>query len=222
MTIAVQNLSTLCTDAEVRKWATACGTQIRMHAASAWSRPSVPVMFLTRTQNVPLNAWPVYVLDDPDQQGALGYHDLDNRDRPYARVFARPSLDNDVSVSSVLSHELLEAFIDPGVQMWAENLDTGRLVALEVGDPVESDSYRMSDGTEVSNFVLPAWFDAASRGPYDRMGRVHAPFAMSAGGYEIVMHGGQVSQTFGDNPPPDWRRALKHAPGSRTSRRSRG
>ena len=38
----------------------------------------------------------IVLLDDADQAGDLGYHDLDPQGRPYARVFVDPILDNGV------------------------------------------------------------------------------------------------------------------------------
>jgi hypothetical protein len=62
-----------------------------------------------------------------------------------------------LSIASVVSHEVLETLADWGANRWADD-GTGILWALEVGDPVESDSYAQdTHGTPVtvSDFVTP-------------------------------------------------------------------
>lgn len=158
---------------------------------------------------VPAGAWPVVILDDPDVAGALGYHDLDPNGKPYARVFARPTLTAGVSLSSVISHEVCEAVVDPYANLWAD-ANHGVSYAFEACDPVESDAY-MIDGVEVSNFVTRAWFDpSATNGPFDHMHKLDAPFTMSPGGYLIKMVDGNITQVFGETYP-EWRRSMKYS-----------
>src|SRR5690348_14351978 len=40
------------------------------------------------------SGWRMHFLDDADQAGALGYHDVDPDGRPYARVFVGTILDS--------------------------------------------------------------------------------------------------------------------------------
>ncbi|MCC3773273.1 hypothetical protein [Streptomyces sp. UNOB3_S3] len=107
----------------------------------------------------------LHILDHPDQADALGWHTESEGDVIFGRVFAAPVLDNGgqvlngpLTVSSVLSHEVLETLCDSHVNLWASN-GNGESVALEVADPVESDSYEVNvSGTgpvTVSNFVTP-------------------------------------------------------------------
>src|SRR3954447_24520075 len=145
---------------------------------------------------VPDGAVPILIVDNPDVANALGYHDVDPRGVPYGRVFVDPVLDNggtplgdagdpSLSVSAVLSHEVLEWWYDPACNDWS---DRGRSsVAKELCDPVEADWYRI-DGVAVSNFILPAWFNPLDKvGPWDRLGKLHGPFTMTKGGYWIEM-----------------------------------
>jgi hypothetical protein len=81
---------------------------------------------------------------------------------------------------------------DPPCDVWWKMPD-GREVAAEVGDPVEGDSYPVTvtiaghtRTIQMSNFILPAWKDPASKGPYDYLGLLKAPFAMTPGGYMII------------------------------------
>lgn len=134
----------------------------------------------------------VYVfeyMDKLDVDGALAYHSVDADGRPYGRMLP-PS---DPLDATDLSHEVLEALGDPTCDRWMKRPD-GTEVAVEVCDPVQGDEYAVSATVlgearqiKLSNYVWPAFFDAASSGPFDRQGTVRAPFGMSAGGYEAVI-----------------------------------
>ena len=102
------------------------------------------------------------IQDQP--QGVLGFHTEDQGGKLWGVVAAKPELDNgaqvttgDWSVSSVLSHEVLEMFVDPNCNLWA-NDGKGSAYSFEVCDPVEAPSYAVN-GVSVSNFVTPSWFD---------------------------------------------------------------
>lgn len=227
--ICVVNKSTKVSDADVHLMTRACASQVKLHAAPIWGLAPVPVVYHTSEKSCPPGSWVIAILDDSDQAGALGWHTEDQGDLIYGRVFANPVLENggdaltkELSVASVLSHEVLETFCDPNVNRWCDD-GRGTLYALEVGDPVESDSYGISVGGKtvtVSNFATPAWFDAqASSGEqFDFMHRVKAPFQMTAGGYVVKMAGGKVTQQFGEHYP-EWRRATKKADTARSARR---
>jgi hypothetical protein len=226
--ITVVNRSTLVTDSDVQLMTRACATQLKYHAAPAWGRLPIPVVYAASEAVAPPGSWVIGIFDDSDQAGALGWHDISS-DVVFGRVFARPVLDHggdaltkQLSVASVLSHEVLETFVDPFCNLYAD-WDGHRAVAVEVGDPVEADSYPvMVSGIKVtvSNFVTQRWFDnQATTGPFDHLGNVTEPFTMTKGGYLIVLAEGRVSQVFGDKHE-EWRtRELKQSPLSRTARR---
>jgi hypothetical protein len=226
--IAVVNKSTLVTDADVAVMVRAVGYQLRHHAAPAWGIPPMSVRHVDDEIAAPAGSCVIAILDDADQAGDLGWHTEGPGGVVYGRVFARPVLDNgghaldgDLSVSSVLSHEVLETAFDRHVNLWA---DAGAVsYAYEVCDPVESDSYPVTVNRRtamVSNFVTPAWFDAnaAAGEQLDWLGKLTRPFQLGDGGYVITMRDGKVSQTFADRYP-DWRRQLKQRDGSRLTRR---
>jgi len=230
--IAILNQSTVVTNADAKLIAQAIDKQLKKHAAPAWNAGSWScAAYVTNSGAVPASAYQLVILDDADQAGTLGYHDVDPQGRPYAKVFAKTVLDNggDVmgssnSVSVTCSHEALEIFGDPPAVYWAQMPD-GDLVALELCDPVEADGYAISVGlfppkqVMVSNFVLPAYFDGGETGvKYDYLGKLTAPFLMTPGGYQIVMTGGTVSQNFGKEYPK-WKKAGKKFPTARTARR---
>jgi hypothetical protein len=234
--ISVVNKSTLVTDSDVELMTRACAAQLELHAAPLWGLAPIPVTYRSSEQDAAPGEWVIAVLDDGDQANALGWHTEDQGDLIYGRVFARPVLDNGgdatskpLSVASVLSHETLEAFCDPHVNLWADRGD-GTLIAVEVCDPVESDSYpiQVTTGTTttevtVSNFVTPHWFDpkAAGADAFDFLRKATGPFAMTAGGYWVQMTGSEPTQQFGP-AYAEWRRHMKdNDPLGRGARRMR-
>lgn len=227
--ITVVNKSTLVSDDDVKTMTRACAAQLRLHAAPLWGRRVIPVVYSSTEADAPPGAWVIAILDDPDQADALGWHTESQGELIFGRVFARPVLDNGgdaltrpLSVASVLSHEVLETYVDPNVNLWADRGD-GVAVALEVADPVESDSYPIAIGARqvtVSNFVAPRWFDPQSNAGdrFDYLGSANRAFMMTAGGYIVVLQEGKISQQFGERYPA-WRREMKGIDVARTARR---
>jgi hypothetical protein len=237
MIIAVQNLSTSVSDEDAYAMTLLCDRQARRHYAPAWS-VQPPLVEFYKPSADPLAPAPHFtaiigILDNADQAGDLGWHTEGPDASVYGRVFAEPvlanggnSLTDRLSVCSVLSHEVLETIGDAACNGWAQRAD-GTLVAREVGDPVESDSYLMTITTEegttvsgtVSDFVFPAWFDPDAAGaPYDQMDLLSSPFEVRQDGYVIVMTGGTVTSQWGEKYP-EWRKATKQHPAARTARR---
>lgn len=227
--ITVVNRSSLMSNTDVQLAVRAVAWQVRYQAAPMWGKNPLSVVYSPTEQAAPPGSWVIGVFDDSDQAGALGWHNLGQGDIVYGRVFVRPVLTHGgnaltapLSVASVLSHEVLETFIDPYCNLYAD-ADGVRSIAVEVGDPVEGDSYVIPvSGTpvQVSNFVLPRWFDpAATVGPFDQLNKLKGPFSMTPGGYLIVMQDGAVTQVFGERFE-QWRATeLKASPLSRTARR---
>jgi hypothetical protein len=227
MKIAVINESSI-TNEDVRKMTGAVQKQMTWHVCPAWNSKSVTVQFYADKAKVPADAWLISILNNSSQAGALGYHSEDN-DLVDGFVFAQPVIDNggvvlhdpknnqNVSVASVLSHEICEMFGDRYANFWADGpaLPEGSEYALELGDPVEADSYdiTLTDGSlvSVSNFVLPSWFNpqgTSKDGPFDYLKKLTKPFSMTKGGYLIVMKSGVVNQVFGEEMP-QWKREHK-------------
>ncbi len=229
--IALLSQSKLLKDhaSDVLVIAQAVSKQLHYHAAPAWAASPWSCIYYPDAASVPASAFRLWLLDDSDAAGALGYHDQDPQGQPYGRVFVKPILDSggDImtrsnSVSVTVSHEALEIFGDPQANLWAQ-MNDGRLLALELCDPVESDSYNVKIGTTtvaVSNFVFPEYFDGAPEGSrFDKMGRLNAPWTMTPSGYQIVMAGGNVSNLWGESYS-DSRKAAKQHPAARTARRA--
>jgi hypothetical protein len=233
--IAVTNLSSRISDADASLMTRACQFQLTKHAAPLLQRKSWKVKFFKKGTTPPVDSFPMVIMDDPDQANALGYHTTDDKGNPWGRVFASPVLDNggtalrgSMSVSAVLSHEVLEVFGDYNVNLWADKYD-GSEVAVELCDPVEADCYDVLVGksqvpVSVSNFVLDEWFDAFQvEAKFDYMGTVSAPLQMSKGGYTIVrnLSSGQVSAVWGSKEAEQMHALRKPGhPAARTSKRT--
>jgi hypothetical protein len=227
MLISILNQSTLVSDADAATMTEAIAAQVRLDAAPLWDRAAAAVVFYTDASAIPPEAHGIAIVDTiADQpQGVLGFHTEDRGGKLWGVVAAKPELDNggktttgDWSVSSVLSHEVLEMFVDPNCNLWANN-NQGAVYSFEVCDPVEAPTYDVN-GVSVSNFVTPAWFDplAPPTAQFDKLGKLHAPFTMVKGGYVVYSSAGTAHQKFGDEFP-QWRREMKSGPLARTRSR---
>ena len=214
MLIAILNQSNgAVADADVKTMTEAITTQIQ-DVATAWNRAPATVTFYNSAGAVPAGAYGVAIVPTIDGQpaGVVGYH-VEN----WGVVAAQPILANaqtltgDWSVSSTLSHEVLEMFIDPACNLWAVN-GQGPAYSLEVCDPVEAPTYTVNN-VSVSNFVTPSWFDpqAPTGARFDKQGQVTAAFTIAAGGYANYVNGGQVKQQWGAKYP-GWRKTMKSPP----------
>ena len=227
MLIAILNQSTLVADADVVKMTEAIATQVQFDAAPIWDRAPAAVVFYTDPAAVPAAAHGIAIVDTIQNQpkGVLGFHTEDQGGRMWGVVAVKPELDNggqvitgDWSVSSTLSHEVLEMLVDPNCNLWA-NDGKGSAYSLEVCDPVEAPTYTVS-GVSVSNFVTPSWFDplAPATAQFDKLGQLTAAFSILKGGYMVYESAGKEQQTFG-NAFPNWRKEMKTGPLARTRRR---
>ena len=227
MLIAIVNQSTLVSDADAATMTQAVAAQVRFDAAPLWERAPAAVIFYTDPKGVPPTAHGIAIVDTIQDQpkGVLGYHTEDHGGKLWGVVAAKPELDNggtvmtgDWSVSTVLSHEVLEMFVDPNCNLWA-NDGKGSAYSFEVCDPVEAPSYTIS-GVSVSNFVTPSWFDplAPAGAQLDKLGHLTAPFSILKGGYVVYESAGKEQQKYGDEFP-EWRKEMKAGPAARTQRR---
>jgi hypothetical protein len=227
MLIAILNQSTLISNSDAATMTEAIASQVRLDAAPLWDRAPAAVVFYTDPQAVPATAHGIALVDTiQDQpQGVLGFHTEDQGGKLWGVVAAKPELDSgakptsgDWSVSSVLSHEVLEMYIDPNCNLWS-NDGKGSAYSFEVCDPVEAPTYDIN-GVSVSNFVTPSWFDplAAPHAQFDKLGHLSKPFSILKGGYVVYESAGQEKQKFGDEFPA-WRREMKSGALARTRRR---
>ena len=165
------------------------------------------------------------IVDDlPDEPGAVAYHSWEGKPDIYAARNMCSSLSSgDQSLSQALSHEICETIGDEATNLWADDR-TGTEWARELCDPVESGWYVAAGNVAVSDFVLPAWFEVGSGGPYSMLQALHdgngppAPFTIAAGGYAVVRtSSGDEHQVTAMGAPRNL--AKKRSPTSRTWRR---
>jgi hypothetical protein len=230
--IAILNKSTIVSNSDIQLMCRAIQTQLTLHLLPAWNLKDVTVKLYASESKIPGHAWVVTMLDDSPIAGAAGYHSEDH-DKIDAFVFCKTILSNggavlfdesnpqNITVSSVLSHEICEMVGDRFANFWADGplLPQGSEYALEFCDPVESDSYMINVKSatgdvkvSVSNFIFPSWFNSqattALNLPFDYLAKLTRPFSMSAGGYMIVRKSGIISQIFGEEMPA-WRVDMK-------------
>jgi hypothetical protein len=175
--------------------AAALTRQANEHLSPAWWMPAVNVHVAT---SVPAGHMALVMLDDADQAGALGYHDLTDAGQPIGKVFVKTTLDDGEVVSVTASHELLEMLLDPGCATAIQATDTA-FFAFELCDPVQDKTYEI-DGVAVSDFVYPAWFQGYRKPgsvQFSYLKSIDAPFALTAGGYVSMFSDGKWTQAFG-------------------------
>jgi hypothetical protein len=169
----------------------ALNRQIQEDFAPIWHvRATVGSYFMT-----PPDTWTIYIDNQLDEPGALGYH-ADNLGQPVAYV----KFDSNWTITA--SHELLEMLADP----FGSRVHRGRLpfgleerfaefglhahhsyvsYLLEVCDPPEEISYDI-DGVPVSDFIMPHWYRS-------NLSVERVTFAGSATQPRKLLDGGYVS-----------------------------
>ena len=143
--------------------------------------------------------WAMVFLDDADQPGALAYHDLTPDGLPESKVFVKTTLKNHDLVSVSASHELVEMLVDPAINLMTTGPDPKLVYAYESADPVEQLSYPVH-GIAMTDFVYPSYFEAFHQPgsvQFDRLKKVHKPFEILAGGYQIIFKNGKWTQVYG-------------------------
>lgn len=151
--IAITNASTCLTDEEVLAAIPALQRQVTVDFRAYWS-VDCELSFLPKDEPLAEGWWQISVTDNPDQAGALGYHELTSSGTPLGKVFAGLDLQSGESWTVTLSHELLEMLADPWINWCAQGSD-GKIYALEVCDAVEADGLGYEiNGVLVSDFIL--------------------------------------------------------------------
>lgn len=227
-TFNVINQSSKITENDLKLMVEACKIQVRDHASPALERMPWDVKVGGD------DGFPMIIFDDSDQAGALGYHSQDPNGKVWGRVFVNPVLNSggtilqgSKSVSVVLSHEILETFYNPYINLWANRGDA-TFVAVELCDPVESKSYEIEVSgsmVSVSNFVLESWFDKemANAGKFDYLSVLKAPLILDGGGYNIIFNSetGEIKPVFASQQAEDTHNLIKPShPAARTNRNS--
>jgi hypothetical protein len=217
--IAFINASTVVTADEMAAIAAALEVQLLRDFYPAWG-VYAKLVLMAPGAPVPPSYWQLAMLDTSDVAGALGYHDITASGQPLGKIFAKTTIADGAKVSVTASHELLEMLVDPEINLSAQVSDT-RLMAYEVGDPVEADNLGYDiNGVTVSDFALPAWWGGTT-GPFDHLGHCTKALEITAGGYMSVLDFTSASgwtQITADGKPGGQRAPI----GSRRERRRVG
>jgi hypothetical protein len=187
--ISVINASTVLTDTEIAPVIEALQQQVTRDFRPVWGVDAELTFIPTGNTPPPLTWW-LAILDDSDQAGALGYHDLTPDAQPIGKVFAGTDLKYGTNWTVTASHELLEMLADPNIKLTVfvqkSNAD-GILYAYEICDSCEGDQYGYRIGeTLVSDFVYPSWFeDFRTKGStqFDQIKALQTPLQLLNGGY---------------------------------------
>lgn len=135
----------------------------------------------------------IYLWNESDVPGALGYHYQNNSGVPFGFVFTSIAKEIGEPWSVTLSHEALELLADPETNMLVmgphpqENREVFHW--FEMCDAVQAETYDI-DGVSVSNFVLPLYFTGTRE--TDEVGARNDFLGRS--------HGGSTLSSFGINP----------------------
>lgn len=206
-TVAFVNESTVIDDQTVLTYMRVLQQQVHEDFRPYWNA-GANLRFVPHGGVAPTGAWVLAFLDNSDQAGALGYHDVTADGLPLAKVFVATDQKYGLTSSVTASHELLEMLADPHINTACQAAD-GAFYALEVGDPVEADAdgyFRTDVSTRtpvlVSNFVTPAWFGTGS-GRYDFRGLLTSAHELRPGGYCSVFQNGQWTQRSNGDHAPD-------------------
>src|SRR5579863_9555729 len=182
--ISVVNASSVLSDIAIQPAVDALQKQVDNDFGPAWG-VTVKLNFVPQGNPPPAGSWLLVILDDSDQAGALGYHDLTSDGLPLGKVFAATDVKFGSNWTVTASHELLEMLADPNINLTVfvqSGSAAGRLYAYEVCDACENDQFGYLIGDVlVSDFVYPAWFEdfrPANSTQFDQGQRITQPLQL--------------------------------------------
>jgi len=226
--ISVINASTVVADADIIPVVEALQQQVNGDFGAVWGVNALLNIVPSGAQPAP-GSWWLTILDDADQAGALGYHDLTSEGLPLSKIFAATDLKYGNSWSVTASHELLEMLVDPNINLTVlvqtDSQTAGSLYAYEVCDACEDDSFGYKIGNVlVSDFVYPSWFEtfrAEGSTQFDYGKNINKPLELIKGGYIgtfVINSGTGWQQITADKKLSDTRN--RGAVGTRRERRA--
>src|ERR1700731_5192664 len=112
--ISIINESKLTAPAEVQAAVAALQRQVSEHFAPAWGVDAT-LTFVAPGTKPAAGSWWLVILDDSDQAGALGYHDLTDEAMPLGKVFVKTSRDSGVKWTITATSELTNGAADPAI-----------------------------------------------------------------------------------------------------------
>lgn len=217
--IAIKNLSTSVSQAEIAKDLPAFQTQVSRDFASVWGIDA-KLHLLDKSAALPGGFWQLNIFEDADAANALGYHETTAKGLPLGKVFAKTTIDDGGLWTVTFSHELLEMLLDPYINLTVADSATRRSYSFEACDAVEADElgYKIN-GIQVSDFALPSYFEPditlAKTHKRSFCGHVTKPFELASGGYASFL-----DWSTGEYSQIDARKPEHHAGrGSRFARR---
>jgi hypothetical protein len=206
--IAVINESTVLSDVEILLYVNAQQIQLDRDFGPIWGS-TANLVILSKGSQIPPGYWELHFLDNSDQAGALGYHEVNNQGYPLLKCFAKTDLDNGASWTVTASHEVMETLADPSINVCMEvddNQGNATFWAREVGDPVEADSlgYKINNQL-MSDFVFPDYWGNLAGSRYDFGNHIAEPLQILPEGYAAVYTPGSGWGTLGKkaNQAPD-------------------
>ena len=225
----VRNQSTAISDSDVKDIIAALQIQVTRDFLKFWPIADVTLNFIDKAAPEVPGIWELVFLDDSDQAGTLGYHDLTSSGDPLGKAFVKDDLKYGSKVSVTASHELLEMLVDPSINLCAQDDATGKFYALEVCDACEGDEFGyeilLADGKKitVSDFVTPRWFESTydSTAQYDFQKVCTKELQLLEDGYISVNDGGGWRQVTGQLKKKSLAQTVAK-PGHRRERRQRG
>jgi GH24 family phage-related lysozyme (muramidase) len=172
--LAIINESSRLSDQEISTHIAAVQEQMDRDVGPRWNF-QVKLNQIPKGAPRPTDQWWMVYLDNTDDATALGYHDLTPPpDRlPMGKVFVETTLQDQQTVSRVLSHEVAEILVDP----WMQRMVSvgSRQYLVEVGDPLSMDSQGyFVNGILVSGIALPGYFYETDQ-QYDLHGLLPGP-----------------------------------------------
>ena len=159
-------------------------------AGQAYGLPPPGVSLATPETHLPgAEAVAIDFVDDDGLEAAIAHHGWNERANfAWCLIGVKEAW----SYERAASHEALEYFLNLKLDQYEAG--PGGLWPREICDPVESQGYPMRievwgeirRSVELSNFVLPSFWQSDGRWPYDYLGMLEAPFSLAPGGYAVV------------------------------------
>jgi hypothetical protein len=200
VTVYVQNASSAVSDAEVQDALPAFQAAVTEDFAPYWSDAHLVL------GTGPPGSWQIFLQDDSDVPGALGYHDV-SQGSPIGFVFVHTALLADVSWQLVFTHELFEILGDPYANRGIVVRKT--VYVVETADPVEDENYSYTRPSAtgqpvvISDFVFENWFRKHSAWPYDFTHAARRPLQVLPGGYQLCFRDGVIQRLIRGLPVRD-------------------
>lgn len=179
MHIIIENKSSLL-DSDGRLMVHAIQTLLPIFC-SDWNLEVPELTYLPRTRtHFFFNPTASFItITDAKQIGTHpAFHSVENG-KPFGTVFAASILKQKnpaYAISKFLCHEVFEMMLNPKLNRYISGLQA------EICDPVQLNTV-LVNGIQLSDWVLPSWFDSNSKRPYNHNDTLVSPKSIDTGGY---------------------------------------